>query len=244
MTVAPKVIPQDLEDEIVMEQYSRIPNTNVTVCTLQLKNGIIASGINHGSVDPANFNEQVGKEYARKGAIEKMWPLLGFRLADKLHAIRSAGAPSGKILELGSPVTHVTSKVVHTVPMTRQEYNDYRGWELPADENGDDNGYLVEYADGGQANVPGHTGYVSWSPTAVLDRATGASLRQEPSTFLTRMAEELAELKGKTLKLQTFITGPSFGSIPQIEQDDLMEQFQFMREYEEVLELRYERNIK
>lgn len=55
--------------------------------------------------------------------------------------------------------------------MTRQEYNDYRGWELPADENGADEGYLVEYIDGGQANHPGHDGYISWSPEAVFNRA-------------------------------------------------------------------------
>jgi hypothetical protein len=207
MSVAPKVVPQDLEDEIVMEQYNRIPNTNVTVCTLQLKNGIIASGINHGSVDPANFNEQIGKDYSRKGAIEKMWPLLGFRLADKLHAIRSAGAPSGKILTLGSPVTHLTNKVIHTVAMTRQEYNDYRGWQLPADENGDDNGYLVEYADGGKSNVEGHTGYVSWSPADVLERASGVSLRQEPETFLTRLEKERDRTVSDLNKLTAFLDG-------------------------------------
>lgn len=242
MSVAPKVIPQDLEDEIVMEQYNRIPNTNVTICTLQLKNGIIASGINHGSVDPANFNEQIGKDYSRKGAIEKMWPLLGFRLADKLHAIRSAGAPSGKILTLGSPVTHLTNKVIHTVAMTRQEYNDYRGWQLPADENGDDNGYLVEYADGGKSNVEGHTGYVSWSPADVLERASGVSLRQEPETFLTRMIKEHTELLEKIVKLSQFCQTDSFKKIPQIEQDDLFEQCMAMRDYAGVLHRRIARN--
>lgn len=60
-------------------------------------------------------------------------------------------------------------KVIKAEPMTRAAYNAYRGWELPADENGDDAGYLVEYLDGGTANVAGHKGYVSWSPQEVFD---------------------------------------------------------------------------
>lgn len=61
--------------------------------------------------------------------------------------------------------------------LTRQEYVDYRGWELPSDEDGSDLGYLVEYLDGGAANDERHEGYISWSPKAVFDAAytpTGA----------------------------------------------------------------------
>lgn len=56
-------------------------------------------------------------------------------------------------------------------PMTRVEYNDYRGWVLPEDENGNDAGYLVEYTDGGQQNHHDHAGYISWSPNAVFEAA-------------------------------------------------------------------------
>ncbi len=69
-----------------------------------------------------------------------------------------------------SNATYIGTKVVIAEPMTRQAYNDYRGWSLPADENGDDEGYLVEYTDGGQANMPDRKGYVSWSPKDVFER--------------------------------------------------------------------------
>lgn len=65
--------------------------------------------------------------------------------------------------------TYYGTKKIHAIPMTRQEYNDYRGWELPSDENGSDAGYLVEYADGGPSNHPDHAGYISWSPKEVFD---------------------------------------------------------------------------
>lgn len=62
-------------------------------------------------------------------------------------------------------------KLINAKPMTRLEYNQFRGWELPADENGADDGFLVEYVDGGKANTPEYAGYVSWSPADVFERA-------------------------------------------------------------------------
>lgn len=63
------------------------------------------------------------------------------------------------------------TKMVAARPMTRAAYNDYRGWQLPADENGADEGYLVEYQDGGAGNHPDHEGYISWSPKVQFEKA-------------------------------------------------------------------------
>ena len=67
------------------------------------------------------------------------------------------------------------TKEIIAKPMTRQEYNDYRGWTLPDDEDGTDEGYLVEYVDGGGTNHPDHEGYISWSPAGVFNAAYQAS---------------------------------------------------------------------
>lgn len=61
-------------------------------------------------------------------------------------------------------------KQVRARPMSRQAYNDLRNWALPKDENGEDEGYLVEYLDGGQRNHPDFEGYISWSPKDVFER--------------------------------------------------------------------------
>jgi hypothetical protein len=66
---------------------------------------------------------------------------------------------------------YIGTKLINAKPMTRQAYNDFRGWTLPADENGADEGYLVEYVDGGKGNTDHYAGYVSWSPADVFDRA-------------------------------------------------------------------------
>lgn len=67
--------------------------------------------------------------------------------------------------------SYIGTKIIAARPMTRQEYNDYRDWTLPADENGADEGMLVEYMDGGKSNHPNHLGYISWSPIDVFSRA-------------------------------------------------------------------------
>lgn len=64
---------------------------------------------------------------------------------------------------------YLGSKRVIARPMNRAEYNVYRGWELPANEDGADEGYLVEYLDGGKPNMECHAGYVSWSPKEQFD---------------------------------------------------------------------------
>lgn len=60
-------------------------------------------------------------------------------------------------------------KLVKATPMLRFEYCQYRGWTLPGDEDGADEGYLMEYLDSGKANHPQHEGYISWSPKEVFE---------------------------------------------------------------------------
>lgn len=65
----------------------------------------------------------------------------------------------------------IGTKRILAKPMTRVEYNTYRGWELPENENGSDAGYLVEYLDSPDANHPNHAHYISWSPAEQFTQA-------------------------------------------------------------------------
>lgn len=67
--------------------------------------------------------------------------------------------------------TYIGTKLINAKPMTRAEYIAFRGWTVPADENPDDAGFLVEYTDGSRGNTDLYAGYVSWSPADVFDRA-------------------------------------------------------------------------
>lgn len=66
---------------------------------------------------------------------------------------------------------YIGVKEINAKPMTRLKYNVFRGWDLPTNENPDDEGFLVEYIDGGSPNTPDYKGYVSWSPKDVFERA-------------------------------------------------------------------------
>ena len=70
---------------------------------------------------------------------------------------------------------HIGTKLVLATLMARADYNNYRGWALPVDEDGSDEGYLIEYVDGGESNHPNHKGYISWSPVAVFNVAYKSS---------------------------------------------------------------------
>lgn len=65
----------------------------------------------------------------------------------------------------------IGTKTILALAMTRGDYNAYRGWNTPAEESCLDEGYLVEYLDGGKPNMPTHAGYVSWSPKEQFDAA-------------------------------------------------------------------------
>ena len=56
---------------------------------------------------------------------------------------------------------YIGVKRIEARPMTRGDYNVYRGWQIPANENPADEGYLVKYRDG----------YESWSPKEVFEEA-------------------------------------------------------------------------
>ena len=71
----------------------------------------------------------------------------------------------------GGKVSYLGTKLINAEPMSRAAYDDFRGWELPADEDGTDEGYLVEYVDGGKPNTLAYTGYVSWSPKEQFEAA-------------------------------------------------------------------------
>lgn len=79
-----------------------------------------------------------------------------------------------KLLTACATALFIGTKTINAKPMNRQEYNELRGWEVPADENPTDEGYLVEYVD----SEPNHTdfnGYISWSPKAVFEKAYKSS---------------------------------------------------------------------
>lgn len=57
----------------------------LTFCVLTLRNGFTVTG-ESACASPENFDAELGRKIARQNAVAKIWPLLGFRLRDKLSA--------------------------------------------------------------------------------------------------------------------------------------------------------------
>lgn len=126
---------------------------------------------------------------------------------------------------------YVGTKQVLATPMTRQEYNDYRGWTLPANEDGGDEGMLVEYVDGGEPNDSRHAGYISWSPKDVFDRF----YRQYEDNFVGRMQLEKDELSAKLAKISKFMKRRAFQKMRVERKSMLNQQKNAMEEYLDIL---------
>ena len=127
------------------------------------------------------------------------------------------------------------TKEIYAQPMNRLEYNKYMGWKLPKNQNGEDEGYLVEYTDGGTPNHENHKGYISWSPKEVFE---GTYKVIEESTFETRVLEERKELAEKLSKLETFLLSKDSKRLPEIAKNLLYGQKNAMANYLHFLEER------
>lgn len=81
---------------------------------------------------------------------------------------------------------YIGTKVIHAMPMNRIQYNDYKGWTMPANENPLDEGYLVKYDDD----------YLSWSPKSTFEsayRKTGTLVTVEHDLLTNKYTTVLQE---------------------------------------------------
>lgn len=108
---APRVTPADIEANIEREEYftafegilgneichptgslvlpsaedeDKSPFELLTFCVLGLKNGFTVTG-ESACASPENFDAEVGRKIARQNAVNKIWPLMGYALKQKLH---------------------------------------------------------------------------------------------------------------------------------------------------------------
>lgn len=56
----------------------------LTICVLVLRSGFTVTG-ESACASPENFNAEIGRKIARKNAVDKIWPLMGYELKQRLH---------------------------------------------------------------------------------------------------------------------------------------------------------------
>ena len=128
--------------------------------------------------------------------------------------------------------TYTGTKTLKATPMTKLEYNRYRGWPMPDTEDPNEPIYLVEYAveEDTKPNHPDHEGYISMSPKTVFEK-----YYRPADNFADRLRIEGDELSLKIVKLQNALT---MNTVPEAEVDILGIQLSAMTTYLNVLSMR------
>jgi predicted lysophospholipase L1 biosynthesis ABC-type transport system permease subunit len=94
---AARVTPPSLESNIRGEQYFTVGDAAaalgqpvhpdhklVTICVLTMQNGFTVIG-DSACASPANFDAAIGRKLARAKAVDKIWPLLGYALKQRMY---------------------------------------------------------------------------------------------------------------------------------------------------------------
>lgn len=256
ITVAPRVTKEQVENYIkrkyfftdaegikgatLLGQKTNVPRAAMgltTFCVLVLQNDFTIVG-ESVCTSRENYNRDIGERLAQEKAISKVWEFLGFQLRTNLAMIEEAGIPTGAITKLGKPVyTYTGTKVVHAIPMSRGEYNRMRNWQLPLDQNPDDEGYLVEYISG-EVVVLGFSGYISWTPKEVFERNYCVGITIRETSFMERLVTEFENLEHKLGKLLLFTGSSNYRDLDKAAQQDLTDQAIAMKQYLDILERR------
>ncbi len=78
-----KLTPKDLEAQIAKVDYQRFGETG-TLCVITLINGYTVTG-ESGCIDPAIFDEEMGRKVAYENAFNKLWQILGYGVKQKWY---------------------------------------------------------------------------------------------------------------------------------------------------------------
>jgi hypothetical protein len=94
-----RVTEDQIKSKIKSEVFLVMPDCRTTICQLVMENGYTVHGYS-ACVDIGNFDAALGRLYAYQDAFEKIWPLEGYLLAEKLywdHAVPVASNPAKKV---------------------------------------------------------------------------------------------------------------------------------------------------
>lgn len=71
-----------IESRIKDVTYHVLPGTTCTICNIEMVNGFSIRG-ESACVDPAKFDEALGRRYAYEQAFDKIWAFEGYLLAEE-----------------------------------------------------------------------------------------------------------------------------------------------------------------
>jgi len=107
---APRITPAFVEAMIVGEAYFHFPFNTKTICNITLYNGFSVTG-ESACASPENFNDELGRQIARKKAVERIWDFAGFWLRQKLWEASGSTAPEHEPFRLNDAAGAKASEI-------------------------------------------------------------------------------------------------------------------------------------
>lgn len=89
-----RVTNQSIDARIDKVEYQRLPGTTLTICIITMVNGFTVTG-ESACVDPDEYNQERGEEIAYENAFQKLWPLEGYLLKERLYQQSIRGSARG-----------------------------------------------------------------------------------------------------------------------------------------------------
>lgn len=140
---APRITPADIQANIVSEHYFTAAQGDakamedgafengslngaalrpvpaalgiLTFCVLTLQNGFTVTG-ESACASPENFDAEIGRKIARENAVQKIWPLMGYELKQRLHKQRlNLSNAVDKLLETRIPILEQITDLCHAI---------------------------------------------------------------------------------------------------------------------------------
>ena len=127
---------------------------------------------------------------------------------------------------------YIGIKRVEAKPMNLGDYNAYKGWTIPENEDPATEGYLVKYADD----------YISWSPAGAFEEAyteegtnalVDSALGMASSNYAEQFIAEYRQISDRIEKLDSFLKTYRAGKLRMLEV-----QLSIMNSYKTMLESR------
>lgn len=107
---------EEVKAAVRKKDFTVLQDGRTTICLLTLDNGFTVRG-ESSCVDKRNFDQEMGEKISYENALDQVWMLLGFRLAERLHQAKLSKGRGARYRDAKSGM-YVTAKYAKLNPDT------------------------------------------------------------------------------------------------------------------------------
>lgn len=142
MADLPNKVTKEYLEHLVAQSKTTFTNPagTLTHCVITLPCGYTVTG-ESACVDPANYDKELGEKYALEQAVEKLWPLEGYLLANDIYRAKQPTSYASRMIFEQSDLREKLGKLCDFLSKPQPSFIDDKEWELLLDQRD----YMTEY---------------------------------------------------------------------------------------------------